>query len=138
MKARRALGATLALAGVLSGCGGVRAADLFIVSRTGPTSGRQLTVLVNEEGGVRCNGARAPRLSDPLLVQARAIEEETQEAAGHHLSLPARPGSVYAYVLREEHGTVRFADNSPGQPAVLRHLQLFVLQVAQDVCRLRQ
>jgi hypothetical protein len=138
MKGRGALVLTLLAAGLLAGCGGVRAADLFVVTRTGPTPGERLTVLVNEEGAVRCNGARAARLSDPLLVQARAIQEESQDAAARQLSLPARPGSVYSYLLREEHGTVRFADNSTRQPPVLRHLQLFVLGVAQDVCHVRQ
>jgi hypothetical protein len=133
-----ALGLALLAAGALCGCGGVRAADLFVVTRSGPAPPGRLTLLVNEEGGVRCNGARAPRLSDPLLVQARAIQEESQDAAGRRLTLPARAGSVYSYVLRDEHGTVRFADNSSGQPPVLRRLQLFVLQVAQETCHLRQ
>ena len=52
-----------ALAGVaagllLAGCGGVRAADLFLLQRSGNVAGAKLTLLVNEEGGVRCNGAR--------------------------------------------------------------------------------
>jgi hypothetical protein len=132
------LGPALLAAVLLCGCGGLRAADLFVVTRTGPTPHQRLTLLVNEEGGASCNGTRAPRLSDPLLVQARAIQEESQALAERHLALPARPGSVYSYSLRDEHGTMRFADNSTAQPPVLRHLQLFVLQVAQDVCHLRQ
>lgn len=138
MKGRFALGVPLLAAALLCGCGGVRASDVFVVTRTGPTPREHLTVLVNEEGGVSCDGARAPRLSDPLLVQARAIQEESQTLAEHHLSLAARPGSVYAYSLRDEHGTLRFADNSTGQAPVLRQLQLFVLRVAQEVCHLRQ
>jgi hypothetical protein len=120
----------------LSGCGGVRAADLFIVTRSGSTPHAQLTMLVNEEGGVHCNGGPVLKLSDPQLVQARAIQEEIHDAASHRLSLPARTGSVFSYTLRDESGTVRFSDNSAAQPAVLHHLQLFVLQVAQDVCHL--
>jgi hypothetical protein len=138
MRGRPAIGGSLLAAALLCGCGGVRASDLFVVTRTGPTPGEHLTLLVNEEGGISCNGARAPRLSDPLLVQARAIQEESQDAAGRHLSLPARPGSVYTYYLRDEHGTLSFADNSIGQPPVLRHLQLFVLRVAQERCHLPQ
>ena len=38
--------------------------------------------------------------------------------------------------MRDADGTVRFADNSRGQPAVLRQLVLFVLQTAQQVCHL--
>jgi hypothetical protein len=134
--ASRLAAAALAGCGVLAGCGGVRAADLFVVTRTGSTPHARLTLLVNEEGGVRCNGGATLKLSDPQLVQARAIQEEIHDAAAHHLTLAARPGSVFSYSLRDANGSVRFSDNSSGQPAVLRQLQLFVLGVAQDVCRL--
>jgi hypothetical protein len=128
------LGALAALA--LSACGGIIAPDLFIVSRTGP--GGHLTLLVNEEGAVHCNGVSAPKLGDPQLVQARAIQEDLHEPAATHLSLPPAPGSVTGYYVRDEAGTVRFYDNSPGQPAVLRRLALFVLQAAQRNCHLPQ
>ena len=127
--------AGLALA-ALAGCGGVRAADLFVVNRSGSTPHAQLTLLVNEEGAVHCNGGPTLKLSDPQIVQARAIQEEVHDAASQRLSLPARAGSIFTYTLRDESGSVRFSDNSAAQPAVLRHLQLFVLQVAQEVCHL--
>ncbi len=40
------------------------------------------------------------------------------------------------YHVRDVDGTVSFADNSAGQPTVLRQLALFVLQTAQQVCHL--
>lgn len=120
-----------------AGCGGgVSAADLFIVSRTGSAPQAHLTLLVDEEGGVRCNGGPVLKLSDPQLVQARAIQEELSGDASSHLSLPARQGSVLSYYLRDENGTVSFSDNSARQPAVLHQLQLFVVQTAQQVCHL--
>ncbi|HYM55399.1 MAG TPA: hypothetical protein VES97_08560 [Solirubrobacteraceae bacterium] len=130
--------ATLALALASGGCGGLKAADLFIVSRSGSTPGARLTLLVNEEGGVHCNGGPTLKLSDPELVQARAIQEEIHDAAASHLSLPPRPGSVFSYYVRDPDGTVRFSDNSAGQPRVLGELKLFVLQTAQRVCRLAE
>jgi hypothetical protein len=117
---------------VIAGCAGVRPPDLFVVERSGP--GGRLTLLVDEQGGLRCNGARELTLSAPQLIQARAIQEELSAPAGAHLSLPPRPGSVFAYRLRDESGSVSFADNSPAQPKVLRNLALFVLQVAQRNC----
>jgi hypothetical protein len=69
-------------------------------------------------------------------VQARAIQEEMHDPASKHTSLPARAGSVLSYYLRDENGTVRFADNSAGQLKVFRNLALFVLQTAQQVCHL--
>jgi len=120
----------------LAACGGVKAADLFIVQRSGSVAGAQLTLLVNEEGGVHCNGGRTLELSDPQLVEARGIQEELSGPASRHLSLPPRAGSVLSYYLRDENGSVRFSDDSPGQPAVLHKLALFVVQTAQRVCHL--
>jgi hypothetical protein len=134
---RAALAVTaLAVAVALGGCGGVRAADLFIVSRTGSSPQARLTLLVNEEGGVHCNGGRTLKLSDPEIVRARVIQEDLHGPASSHVSLPPRSGSVLSYYVRDADGTVRFSDNSAGQPAVLGRLALFVLQTAERVCHL--
>ena len=119
----------------IAGCGGIEAPDLFIVERSGPGPGARLTLLVNEEGGLRCNGGRELTLSEPQIVQARAIQEELKTPASEHISLPARAGSVFGYHLRDENGSVSFADNSADQPKVFRNLALFVLQVAQQNCK---
>jgi hypothetical protein len=134
----------LASVALAVGCGGgIAPPDLFIVQRTGSGPGARLTLVVNEEGGVHCytNSAhRGPtlKLSDPLLIRARAIQEELHEQASEHLTLPPGRGSVLSYYLRDENGTVRFGDNSPKQPKVFRELALLVLQVAQQVCHLPQ
>jgi len=123
---------------LLASCGGVVSPDLFIVYRTGSAAGARLTPLVNEEGVVHCNGGPALKLSDPQLIEARAIQEDLQDPASKHLSLPPGPRSVLSYYVRDENGTVRFSDDSAGQPAVLRRLALLVLQTAQQVCHLPQ
>jgi hypothetical protein len=138
-RALAAAAVALAAAVVIAGCaGGIQAPDIFIVQRTGSVPGARLTVLVNEEGGVQCNGGPMLKLSDPALVQARAIQEELHEdqLASRQTSLPARPGSVLSYYLRDENGSVRFADNSAPEPKVFRNLALFVLQTAQQICHL--
>lgn len=120
---------------VLAGCSGVTAADLFVVNRSGSTPGAKLTLLVNEEGGVSCDGREARRkLEDAQIVKAREIQEELQKPSSAHLSLPPRAGSTLSYRVRDESGTVSFSDNSAGQPLVLHKLQLFVLQAAQEIC----
>jgi hypothetical protein len=118
------------------GCGGITAPDLFVLTRTGAGPHAKLTLLVNEEGVVHCNGKLAGKLSDPQIVQARGITEKLEKPAAEHLRLAPRPGSVLHYDLRDANGTVSFADNSVGQPKVLRELVLLVLQSAQQVCRL--
>jgi len=123
----------------LAGCGGAIAPDLFVVERSGSTAGARLTLLVNEEGGVSCNGhAALEKLSDPQIIKSREIQEELEKPSASHVSLPAKPGSVFSYYVRDEKGSVRFADNSAGQPAAFHKLQLFVLQAAQEVCGLAQ
>jgi hypothetical protein len=137
-------GGALALSGALvgiffAGCGGVTAPDLFIVYRTGSTPLARLTLLVNEEGGVTCNGrAAAQKLSDPQIVKAREIQEDLAKPSSSHVALPPRPGSVLRYFVRDEGGYVRFSDNSAGQPNVFRKMQLFVLQTSQEICRLAE
>jgi hypothetical protein len=146
LRSRRSFapGGALALSGVLvgmvlAGCGGVTAPDLFIVYRTGSTPQARLTLLVNEEGGVTCNGrAAAQKLSDPQIVKAREIQEDLAKPSSSHLSLPPRPGSVLRYFVRDEGGYVRFSDNSADQPDVFRKMQLFVLQAAQEICGLAE
>jgi hypothetical protein len=136
----RAAAALLALAIGLSasGCGGVQAADLFLVQRNGSTPHATLTLLVNEEGVVHCNGAAPLRLSDSQIVKARVIQEQLHGPASRHLTLPPQPGSVLSYHVRDVDGNVSFSDNSAGQPAVLRQLALFVLQTSQQLCHLPQ
>jgi hypothetical protein len=135
------VGALAAL--VATGCGGVTAPDLFIVQRSGSGAAAKLTLLVNEEGGVTCNGVsqlagRKLKLSDSQLVQARAIQEDLHEPAAKHTALTPGAKSVLSYRARDENGSVSFSDDSAGQPAVFRRLALFVLQTAQRVCRLAE
>jgi hypothetical protein len=124
------------------GCGGIVSSDLFIVYRSGRAPGAKLTLLVNEEGVVHCESSPARKsaghLSDPQILEARTIQEGLEGPASQHESLPAKPGSVLQYYLRDQNGSVRFADNSPGQPTAMRKLALFVLSVAQSVCHLPQ
>jgi hypothetical protein len=125
----------LVAAGGLASCGeSVELPDLFVATRTG--GGEKLTVRINEGGVVHCDGGGAHQLSDSQLIQARGVTEELQTPSAKHLSLPPRPGSVFRYQVRDAEGTVRFADNSAGQPSALHHLQYLVLEVAQRVCGL--
>ena len=120
------------------GCGGVLSPDLFVVYRSGKAPGAKLTMLVNEEGVVHCDNGPARHLSDPQIIEARTIQEDLEEPAARHESLPANPGSVLSYYLRDANGSVHFSDNSSHQPTAMRKLAGFVLIVAQSVCGLPQ
>jgi hypothetical protein len=121
-----------------SGCGGVVSPDLFIVYRSGSSAAAKLTMLVSEEGMVHCNNGPARHLEDAQIIEARTIQEDLEGAASQHESLPAEPGSVLSYYVRDANGSVRFSDNSLHQPKVMRKLAEFVLSVAQNVCGLPQ
>lgn len=119
----------------LTGCGGgIASPDLFLVRRSGNVPGASLTLVVNDGGTVRCDGGPPLPISDSQLVLARGIQEELKGVAAKHLVLPAKPGSVLGYYLRDEDGDVRFSDNSAGQSKVMRELQGFVLEVGRGVC----
>lgn len=140
---RRALFILPVLAALtMTGCGGVLAPDLFIVYRGGHVPGAKLTLLVNEEGAVQCNPNRVHpliyHLNDAQIIEARTIQEGLHDPASRNESFPAARGSVLGYYVRDQDGSVRFADNSPAQPAVTRKLAGFVLNVAQQICRLPQ
>ena len=135
---RAAAAVACALALAAGGCGGIRAPDLFIVQRSGSAPGATLTLLVNEEGGVHCNGGPETKLADPAVIQARTIQENLKGPSSEHLSLAPGGESIFSYFVRDENGSVRFHDDSPRQPKVLRELQAFVLATAQKVCHLPQ
>jgi hypothetical protein len=149
MRARRRFTASsglaaLALAGALAAAGcGVASPDLFAVTRTatdraGATgSSSTASIVVNEEGVVRCNGGPPSRLHDAAIIEARVITEELHEAVTQHLRLAARPGSVFSYEVRDAEGSASFADNSIGPSKAMKgldRLQLFVAQVAPRAC----
>ena len=110
-----------ALAALLTGCGfDVQSADLFLLTRTG--AGGKLTLLVNDGGTIRCNGSRARRLPDPLLLQARDLANGLGGDAQEKLRIPSPPNSLYRYTIRLQQGTVSFPDtatagaDTPGWP----------------------
>jgi hypothetical protein len=121
---------------LLCGCGGsgVLSADLFEVKRSGSVPGAQLTLVINEDGTVRCDGGPALPISDPQLVLARGVQEELKEAVSNHVDLPPSHGSVLSYYLRDGEGYVRFSDNSKGQSKTMHELQALVLEVGREVC----
>lgn len=124
----------LAAIAVLAGCGNRHSPDLFVLDRSGDVPGAQLRLRVYDDGQVRCDGGERRRLADQLVLDAREIARELNELAPR--TLPRRPRSILRYRLRLAQGTVRFADNSRGQPPAMALTQAFTRRVARDVCGL--
>ncbi len=134
---RRALAsaALAAAAAVLvAGCFDVQSADLFLLTRTG--QGSKLTLLINDAGTVRCDGAKAKPVSNTTLITARDLADNLATDAQNKLTIPDGPGSVYYFRIRLEQGTVSFPDRAAATRKVLAQAELFAAQTAQKECGL--
>jgi len=119
----------------LAGCGfGVRSPDLFLLTRTG--QGRAVTLLVNDGGTIRCDGGRARRLADPLLLRARDLAAGLDGDAKRKLRLPAPPNSAFHYSVKLQDGTIAFPDTAAASHPELGQAELFAVQAAQQACGL--
>jgi hypothetical protein len=120
---------------VLAGCGlSVQSPDLFLLKRTGV--GRHLTLLVSDDGTVRCNGGSARPLSDKALIQARDLTTTLNDDAKRGMHIPSTPQSVARYTVRVQHGTISFPDTAGRTHSELGQLELFAVQAAQTPCGL--
>jgi hypothetical protein len=131
-------GVAVGVAGVAflaAGCGlGVQSPDLFLLTRTG--QGQTLTMLVNDGGTIRCNGAGAKALPDPLLLRARDLATSLDNYAKAKLRLPSTPGSVFFYTVRLQDGTISFPDTAARRRSEVAQAELFTVQAAQQACGL--
>jgi len=130
----RLVPAAIALA-TLAACG-TPSADLFVVTRTGAIPGARLTLLVVDDGTVRCNGGPSRRMGDARLLAARDLARELDAPAARDLALAPGPAAVLRYRVRLQRGTAAFSDTSrPLRPGMAR-LAAFTRDVAKRVCGL--
>ena len=119
----------------LAGCGlNVQAPDLFVLTRTG--RGTTLTELFNYAGTVRCNGGPSRQLSDALLLQARDLASTLDGDAKTKLRIAPTPGSVFAYTVKLQDGTISFPDTAGLEHSELAETEQLALQAARQACRL--
>jgi hypothetical protein len=119
----------------LAGCGlNVQEPDLFVLTRTG--QGTRLTLIVNDSGTIRCNGAKAKRISSALLISARDLQVDLGTDAKRKLTIPPPAGAVFYYRIRMQQGTVAFPDRAAATRKPLREAETFTLQAATQVCGL--
>jgi hypothetical protein len=133
----RPAAAVLALASALAGCGG-EAHDLFLVQRGGAVPGARLALRVTDDGRASCNRGPLVDISSAQLIAARELQRDLEPLAKRRFALPAAPDSVLRYRVLLEDGSVRFADNSRGQPPALFRVAKLTRDVARGPCRLRR
>jgi hypothetical protein len=131
----RLLVALAVAAGALAAGCGQEAPDLFQVMRSGQGRNAKLNMVVNDDGSVTCNG-RSHQLPAKSLLMARALTRDMGNSAKLALDLPPGPGSVLAYHVRMQAGTISFADTSKHLPLPLIRLEQFTKDVSEGVCGL--
>jgi hypothetical protein len=131
----RAALALAAAAVLLAGCG-TPSADLFAVERSGKVPDGKVRMIVDDGGGVTCNGRAGSDMTSAQLLQARNIERDLEPPSKAGLRLEPAGDTVLQYVVHTSKGTLSFADDSRRKPAVLNRLMFFVRQLAQQHCGL--
>jgi hypothetical protein len=131
---RRAAALLVVLA--LAGCGAAPA-DLFLVKRTGSGRNARLTMRVQDDGYVFCNG-RQHQLSSRQLLDARALARDLATEAQLHVELPPGPGSVLAYTVSLQDGRVAFSDTSRPLPAAFARLTAYTADISESVCGIKR
>jgi hypothetical protein len=128
--------AVAAVAIAVAGCGlDVSSPDLFVLKRTG--EGQTLTLLVNDDGTIHCNGGKAKQLTDQQLLVARDLATSLDNDAKAKLQIAAgSPGSVDFYTVTLPDGKITFPDTAGRSHHELAQAQLFALQAAQSPCGL--
>jgi hypothetical protein len=137
-RAAAAAGAALAtVVPALAGCGG-EARDLFLVQRGGAVPGARLALRVTDDGRASCNRGPLVDISSAQLIAARELERDLEPLAKRRLALPPGRDSVLRYRVVLEDGSVRFADNSRGQPPALFRVAALTRDVARGPCGLER
>jgi len=133
---RAAVGALALLA---TACGSP-SADLFSVARTGEGAGAKLSLVVSDDGTVRCDGKAPVPLGAQRLLDARELARDLGKQAA--LGLELEPGraqdTTFRYVADLEAGRIAFADSSRGIPPTYQRLAAFSREVSKAVCRRRR
>ena len=143
MSARAGLGALAAVLLLAAAGRGGPSRRLFAVARAGAVPGARLDLVVDDGGFVRCNHGDSKEISSQQLIDARDIARQLDGEpdkepgpAKRNLTFAPRPGSILRYDVRTQEGSVAFADNSAGQPAVLFRVAELTRDLAKQVCGL--
>jgi hypothetical protein len=120
---------------LLTGCGfNVSTPDLFLLTRTG--QGKTLTLLVKDDGTIRCNGGGAKMLSNDLLLRARDLSSSLDKDAKRNLRLARGSNTVFDFTVKLPDGTITFPDTAGAARSELAQAELFTVQAAQAACGL--
>jgi hypothetical protein len=124
-------------AAIAVGCGGTqKAADLFLVKRSGSIPGANLTLLVSDNSTVSCNGGVPRQLPGDLLVEARGLTEDLAADITKPVAEVPQVKPIYSFTVKLGAGTASWQDGSTGLPQSFLKLSQLTRQIAKGVCGL--
>jgi hypothetical protein len=118
----------------LAACGfAVQSPDDFLMTRTG--QGPRVTLLVNDAGTIRCDGARARPITSAMLINARDLLDNLTNDAKNRLRIPQARNSIYRYTVAMQVGTISFPDTAALRHHELAGVEQFALQALAGPCK---
>ncbi len=110
------------------------------MDRDGPGRGAKVSLLVSDDGTVRCNRRAPVPLGAERLLTARELARDLGKQAALGLELPPgrKEDTTFTYRAELAEGTIAFADSSKGIPPTYTRLAAFTRQVSRQVCKLRR
>jgi hypothetical protein len=119
---------------VVAACGfDVQAPDDFLMTRTG--GGKQVTLLVNDAGTIRCDRGKARSITSAMLISARDLVLNLDTDAKANLRIRQSPNSVYRYTVSMQDGTIAFPDTAAVKHPELSGVEQYALQALAGPCR---
>ena len=133
----RRIGAALAAAFALAGCGG-EAGDLMAIEVSGggaKARGAPLDIVVASDGRGTCNDRASESIPSDLVIEARELERELGDLAEESATFEADAAGRRDYVVRIKAGTVRWTEGARALPVVLPRTQLLAVRLDRLLCR---
>ena len=123
---------------LLASCGTQASADLYLIKRTGKIPGANLTLLVTDNGSVRCNGGPPRPLPNDMLLQSRELTKQLAEDQTKPIPMIGVPNSIYDFTVTFGAGKVGWQDGNPYVPESFKQLAYLTRRIAKQVCGLKR
>jgi len=123
---------------LLTSCGTQTSADLYLIKRTGKIPGANLTLLVTDNGSVRCNGGPPRPLPNDMLLQSRELTKQLAEDQSKPIPMIGVPNSIYDFTVTFGAGKVGWQDGNPYVPESFKQLAYLTRRIAKQVCGLKR
>ncbi|HEY2602038.1 MAG TPA: hypothetical protein VGI67_10810 [Thermoleophilaceae bacterium] len=130
---RLAAAAGLVGAALLAGCGG-SPGDILGLGISGGPQRTAVRMHVEENGRASCNTKPLHQLPGPLILNARAVVEDSTQFTKSGASFGTPSKNQRNFQLRTPDGTVNWTEAAVGIPPVLSQAEELGLQMERQLC----